>query len=458
MRVNKQPPLYPLLFSALLLCSNGCGPLPKQPASPPIISAEESAKRYRLDSEWWHRYGSPSLDKTVSLALERNLDLAKAAILVNRACYEAKLIGADLIPTFASETSISASKDLSGKTGTIHQYGSSLTLNYELDLWKRLRHATSAAQWETLATSSDLESTRLALINTVVDTWFNLRYLEKAIGIVERYAARYQKLAEITAVKYTLGKVDSVEPLQAEQSFLAAKNTLFALQAEKSDTEARLRTLLNLRPNEPLPQQSGDIMAFSSLPVALEVPIAALSARPDIRAAEQRVKSSFRSLEAQRAEWLPRLSIGSALRTDGGKRTEWFDAPFLSGLVSFTLPFLDWNRLRWELKISEKDFELSKIALQQAVTSALNEVDTSYTAWEKKRDTVKNFKERCKKSEKIAQYYEARYDAGAAELKDYLEALNNADSDTLSLLENFYLQLSYENAVYKAMGGRYLPK
>ncbi|MBR5734168.1 MAG: TolC family protein, partial [Desulfovibrionaceae bacterium] len=269
--MNKKLPLYPLLLSALLLSFGGCGPLPKQPASLPILTAEETARRYQLDSEWWHRYGSPSLDKTVSTALERNLDLTKAAILVNRSCYEANLIGANLVPTFAAENAISASKDLSGKSGTVHQYSTGLSLNYEVDLWKRLRHAKSAAQWETLATAADLESTRLALINNVVDAWFSLRYLEKAISIVERYVGRYRKLAELVTIKYDLGKIDSVEPLQAGQSLLAAQNRLLALQAEKRSEEARLKTLLNLRPDEPLPPQYGDIMAFSSLPVALDV-------------------------------------------------------------------------------------------------------------------------------------------------------------------------------------------
>ena len=58
----------------------------------------------------------------------------------------------------------------------------------------------------------------------------------------------------------------------------------------------------------------------------------------------------------------------------------------------------------------------------------------------------------------IVDYYQIRYDLGAAELKDYLEALNTADASALSLLETRYQLLTQENSIYKAMGGRYTAK
>lgn len=43
-------------------------------------------------------------------------------------------------------------------------------------------------------------------------------------------------------------------------------------------------------------------------------------------------------------------------------------------------------------------------------------------------------------------------------LKDYLEALATADNSALSVLSARYTLLTWENGIYKAMGGRYEPK
>ena len=59
------------------------------------------------------------------------------------------------------------------------------------------------------------------------------------------------------------------------------------------------------------------------------------------------------------------------------------------------------------------------------------------------------------KDVRIGEYYQTRYDLGAAELKDYLDALNTADNSMLSALEAKYRVIRYENQIYKAMGGRY---
>ena len=63
----------------------------------------------------------------------------------------------------------------------------------------------------------------------------------------------------------------------------------------------------------------------------------------------------------------------------------------------------------------------------------------------------------CQKHQKDVrtEYYQTRYDLGAAELKDYLDALNTADNSMLSALEAKYRVIRYENQIYKAMGGRY---
>ena len=109
--------------------------------------------------------------------------------------------------------------------------------------------------------------------------------------------------------------------------------------------------------------------------------------------------------------------------------------------VSF--PFLQWNTIRWNIKISEADFESAKLDFTQAVTSALNEVDTAYFSYANAQRSLENTLSKHQKDVRIGEYYQTRYDLGAAELKDYLDALNTADNSMLSALEAKYRVIQY---------------
>lgn len=454
----------PLIISAAILVFlllTGCGGRYNSgDLTADILSAEETAKRYCLNTQWWTGYGSDALDRTVTLAQERNINLARSAIAVNRAMYQARLLSADLLPTFSADGSAQASRGLDDGSASPtwrQTWQGGVSVSYELDLWRRLRDTADAGEWEYRATIEDLASTRLTLINNVVSGWFYLAYIDQAIRVTERSVERYERLAKLAESKYSLGKIDPLEKLQAEQSLLSARNDLASLRAQRAEALQTMRNLLNLRPGETMEEESVDLLAMPVVPVDLNVPLAALSARPDIHAAEARLQSAFKTLEADRSAWYPAISVGSTLNVSSDKARTFFDVPVLSGLVSLNLPFLDWNRLYWNVKISQSDFESARLDLEEAVTTALNDVDAACAAYVEARLTLEQTLAKHERDVRIAEYYRERYEHGATEFKDYLDALNTADSSALSALSSKYTLLSRESGIYMAVGGRYVP-
>ena len=419
------------LFAALLVLGlGGCANYPMGSLKTDLLPAEDVAARYSLNTAWWKGYHDADLDRIVVLALERNVDLALSAIKVNRALYQARLLSADLVPSFSANASAAASHNIdNGNAARSSQ--TEFGVSYEVDLWQKLRNAANAQEWEYKATMEDREAARLALVNSVADTYFELKYLDE------------------------FGKVASVEPLQAQQSLLSARNSLLDLQDRQNVARQTLRDLLNIRPGENPAIGNADLMSYPTVGVDLDVPVAALSARPDIRASEARLQSAFKTLESDRASWYPTISIGSTLGTSSSTSSKVFDLPLLAGTVRVSFPFLQWNTIRWNIKISEADFESAKLDFTQAVTSALNEVDTAYFSYANAQRSLENTLSKHQKDVRIGEYYQTRYDLGAAELKDYLDALNTADNSMLSALEAKYRVIRYENQIYKAMGGRY---
>lgn len=447
-----RPSLLSLLLACLLLAA--CANYPTAPLRADLLP-ESAMSGWRQETNWWTAYDDTHLNSLVTEALSRNVDLARRAVAVNRALYQARLIGADLLPTFSAKASAGPTTAL--KTGsTTHSSQGSLALSYEIDLWQRLSNAASAAEWEYQATDLDREAARLALINSVVDAYFELRYIAEATEVTRQSMERYARLLSIVQTKYTLGKGEAVEPLQAEQYLLQARNSLLSLEARRNTAEQLLRDLLDARPGATLTLATTPLLDTPSVPVDLDVPLAALSARPDIKAAEARLQAAFKDVQAMNNSWYPGVSIGSTLSTSSNSVDRFFSLPMLGNLVQLTFPFLDWNRVYWNVRLSEADFETSRLTFIQTVTAALNEVAAARYAWENAGASLANTLAKHEKDLRICDYYQSRYDLGAAELKDYLEALNTADTSMLSALDARYQRIRYENQVYKAMGVRWV--
>ena len=423
-----------------------------------VMSAAETAERYDVNGEWWQIYQSSQLDALMNQALTNNVDLRQAAISVNKALYQANILGANLVPSFNGSLGASTSKNVKSGGSSSNSFSSQLGLSYELDLWQKLNAQADAQVWEYQATQEDLASTRLTLLNNVADAYFNIAYINEAMALTEKSIQQYQEIARIAGAKYKYGKVSSSEPTQANQSLLSAQNSLLSLKSSRDTLKETLRNLLNLKPGEEIAANPANYRLLPAKGVNLDVPISVLANRPDLRAAEYRLQSATRSVDAQKRSWYPSITLGASLSTSSSKARTMFDIPFLGGSAQINLPFLDWQTLKWEDKTAQANFDSAKLDFEQALTTALNEVNTNYLQYQNSEQTLDNLQKRYALDQKNSRYYQVRYQYGKNELKDWLEALNSEYSSAQNLLNQRYDVLKYENMVYKAMAGRYTPK
>lgn len=440
-------------LSLALLLLSGCAAQPYEVPTHDVLSLNQMEERYVIDRQWWTQFGDARLNALVAQALERNTNLARSAISVNRALFRARQLGANLVPSFSADGSASSRTQLDSGTDS-RSFSASLGLNYELDLWGRLREAASAQVWEYEATQHDLEATRLALINSVVNTYYSMAYTRQALDLSKQDLRFYEELYRVVQEKYRAGKTSGLDPAQAEQSLLGQRDTVLSLERRLADEEQTLRDLLDLRPEEALPVSDVDLLAVSVPSIDLEVPLAALGARPDVQAAEARLQSAFRDYEASRKDLYPALSIGGTLGASSASTSNFFDSPFINGLIRLNLPFLDWNRVKWNVRISEASFEEAKITFSQRITTALNEIDRYRRDVAIHTQQLENKKQTLSANQKVEAYRKARYELGADELKDWLDALRSLNATRLNVLNAKYSLISATSAVFQATGGR----
>ncbi|MCT8697804.1 TolC family protein [Glaesserella parasuis] len=451
------------LLSALVLsaCTNMSNDGSLQKAQQDYQQYQDITKQYQINEQWWLGYNDTQLNRLVETALANNINLAKTAISVNKALYNANLVGANLVPTFTASEKSSASKGVGSSsnlnsTGTSsigHQIG--LNLSYTLDLWGRLRDTASAAEWEHKATQEDLQAARLSLINAVVSSYYNLAYYQDAIRITQQSVKSYEQINHILSNKFKQGLIDQLSVDQSMQAVLSAQNALINLQSAQKSSEQVLRNLLNLKPNEPLVVNYPSILKVKLQDVDVNVPVSTIANRPDVLASLKRLQGAFKNLTATENSWFPTVTLVGSLTGSSTKFNNTSDNLVAGGVVSFDLPFLDWNRVQNNIKISEEGYKLAKLNYEQTVTTALNEIDTYYSTYQLSKSGYANLQKKYEYDRKISGYYKNRYDQGISELREWLSAMNTERSSELSLLENKYTLLKNENAIYQAMAGKY---
>lgn len=415
---------------------------------------QEISSNYKIDKEWWKEYNNSELNSIMNIALKNNSDLKKAAINVNKALYQANLLGADLVPNFSSSLGSSASKNIkTGGSSTI-KHSASISLNYEIDLWRKLSNAKNAQEWEYQATTEDLEAAKLSLVNNVVNTYFSIVYLNDAILILNDKIEQYEKINTIMKNKYQYGVNSELEYLQSEQSLTNLKNTLLTYQNEKTEQEQTLRDLLNLKPEENIEIKAKNLLSIKDIGVNLDVPISVIANRPDVKAYEYRLSKAFKDVKATQAKLYPSVTIQSTLSSSGNKVDNALSVPVGLAIINISLPFLNWNTLKWNIKIDEASYENAKVDFEKSIVSSLNEIDTYYKSYQKANSSYALQEKNLKSQKEITKHYKNRYDNGNVEFKSWLEALVNEKDSELNLLKAKFDIIQAENKIYQAMGGK----
>lgn len=126
------------------------------------------------------------------------------------------------------------------------------------------------------------------------------------------------------------------------------------------------------------------------------------------------------------------------------------------GSININLPFLDWNNIKWNVKIDRAGYEEAKINFENSITTALNEISLSYKQFLTEENLYKNLKNTLINSENIERISINRYNAGKIELMEVLNKNIDKNNSKINLLNSKYKKLKYENLFYKSFGCKYL--
>lgn len=432
--------------------------------TPPAIAAAVPEDTMLPETAWWTLFGDPILDACVITAFERNanLDMALARVEQTRAILGET--GSYQSPTLDLQAQSARGRVVGPSIGLPSEAERNAnvlvgSINYEADLFGRLRKSTAAARADWLATQSARDNVRLVLAFNVTKAYFNLRCTDEQLQILRETLTADQETLTILRDRYTYGKDSELnyqrflaETASVERQIRAYENTL-------SQNETALLVLLGLNPKDMLfarnytPVSVDVFPKLPSLPSGLSAEV--LDRRPDLMQARLEYVAAVSRVGKAEADRYPTLSLNVLLGNASGPIDDLFKSSSTGWniLGQLTAPIFDAGRRKSRLQQAEAKAWETRANYEQTVRVALREIMDALTNREKlaaQADQLSIINNAQDKSYTLAIN---QFQAGKVGQLDVLDAHRNLLQVRLDQAVNKRDQLSAAAHLCMALGG-----
>jgi NodT family efflux transporter outer membrane factor (OMF) lipoprotein len=397
-----QKKLVAIGIIATLLTACSFAPPYQRPPMPIPAHYKETGKWVSTQSvpaakrcgHWWEVFDDPALNKLEEKVICANQNLkaafaryqeARAAAQVARSAYYPSLIGV------ASPDRQQVSHNIANPP-PVNLYNDFLVgadLNYELDAWGRVRNAVAASEDLACASAFDLAAIDLSLHAELASDYFALRGDELKQRVLDETVVAYEKALYLTRMRHDGGAAPEADVDQAETQLENAKTMAIDMHLKRAQLEHAIAVLVGEIPANFVmtPSQS----SMKSISVSPNLPSTLLICRPDIAAAEQRVRAANADIGVARAAFYPDFNLVAVAGFESAMMSNLITKPSLFWALgpsvaltliqpAVTLVLIDGGRLRGLLNQANAAYYETVGTYRQTVLTAFQEVEDSLVA------------------------------------------------------------------------------
>lgn len=456
-RIGRRRHVVPCVIAlALSGCATGAPKFVKpQPAAPSDWttwrSGDESLRGAlppgeALPENWWAPFDDAVLDQLQDRAVKVSPDLQTAALHFAQARVQRLTVSAQRGPTVDVDASATAQRQSAFDPGLrlidaigadrdqiaplITQpfglYQAGFDASWELDLWGRIRSSVEQADADIAQQGALLDLARISLASDVANGFFEVRSTQRLIRVTrEQIAAMEDRLSIIEAqVEGGIGDQLFLEGQRADLAQL--KSQLPPLLAREAASGNQIALLVGEHPgalqNQLAPLPTDQPITLPDLSLGLPSEVA--SRRPDIAAAEARLRAATAGIGVAMAQLYPSIRLGARFGAESYEGTEflsWGSRLWSIG-PSFDLPIFDRGRRKSVVRLRELDQQEAAVTYQRTVLNAWKEIDdalTAYTAEQQQRAELMSREQSARQAYDLAQ---ARYEGGTVDFVAVLDS------------------------------------
>ncbi len=417
--------------------------------------------------DWQAFVTDENLRRLIALALDNNRDLRQTLLNVKAARAQYRVQGADRLPDISAQASdtrqrIPGDLSISGNSQIQDTWQAGVGLAaFELDLFGRVRNLTQAALQEYLATVEAAHSVKISLVAEVIQAYLTRdgaqrRYLLTSQTLKSRetsleLVARRRQAGTATALDYqaALGLTEQAKAdlERIDRKFRQTSNALLLLAGAGDD-------VLLIFPTAPA---AGSLLVQG---IAAGAPSELLEHRPDILAAEHRLRARNADMGAVRAAFFPRISLTGFLGSSSSELSDLFGSGQLawSFVPQVSAPIFDSGRNRANLDLATVRRDIAVAAYEQSIQIAFREVADALAAIDTLRREEAARQALVRSSQKVMRLSEARYRAGVDDYLRYIDAQLSVCTNEISAIEISTQRQVALVTLFRALGGGWKAK
>jgi NodT family efflux transporter outer membrane factor (OMF) lipoprotein len=336
-----------------------------------------------LQRTWWTVYGDQTLDALEAELGKANPSLASAVARYDQARALAAQAGAALIPEVDAVGAVQANRQSRNKPLRVNgagpnQYDSEqlgVVVNYELDLWGRIRNTIAASTHQAQASAADLRGVELSLQAQLADDYMALRGADAQLRLLQDTVTAYGRAYDLTRTRHQGGAASGLDEGRAETQLRTARALIPDVRAQRALYEHAIAVLVGRT-------ASGfSIPASQAAPSPPRTPVTAPSAllqrRADVAAAERRAAAANDQIGVAKAAYFPTVTLGlnGGYQDAGGVNLLQAPNSYWALGPSFVAPLFDGGRRKAQVRYTEAQFAQSVADYKQTVLGAFQDVE-----------------------------------------------------------------------------------
>lgn len=470
------------LAAACTLLISACTPVgpdfvrPEVATNPAWLDAELEA--FATDAaqlqEWWRVLEDPVLDELIATARRENNGLEIAGLRVLESQARLNIAVGNKYPqqqVLAGNVSAIGASETTPNTGTTDTNFTEINLGasivWEIDFWGRFRRGVEAADAGLLASIASYDEALVLLTAQVADVYALIRATEEQLRLARDSYAIQERSYEIAEVLYRNGSSSELDALQAKTQLLGTAAVIPDLEITLRQLRNALAVLLGRTPGnvDDILKGEGRLPAIPET-VATGVPADLLRQRPDVRRAELQALAQNALVGVAQANLYPSFSLAGTIglttaegTTSTGSGESGIEQLFSSDSIGYSVgpqfvwPFLNYGRIRNNIRVEDARLQQALVAYRETVIQAYREVEDAMTALVGARKQDRILAEGVQTARRSAELSLLRYQEGFADYQRVLQAQQALFAQQQRYATNQGAVMRSFVALYRGLGG-----
>ncbi|MGI4757738.1 MAG: efflux transporter outer membrane subunit [Janthinobacterium lividum] len=418
----------------------------------------------KLKGDWWTDFNDPQLNELepqvstanqTLAASEANFRSARTQINYQRS-FQAPTIGTSPSPGAVRFSQNQPYFNSALANNGVGDLTLPFDLNYEVDLWGRIRREVAQAKANTEQASADLENARLSLQAELATDYFNLRSADAQETLLDSTIKVYEQALQLVQDRYNGGVAPLSDVTQSQTQLNQARVQRTDLEEQRAQYEHAIAVLIGKPPSALTIAPTSVRLKAPDLPnVPGVLPATLLERRPDIASQERRMAAANESIGIAQAAYYPTFSLSLQGGFTGTSILNWFTWPsrFFAVGPAFDQTLFDHGRRASVKANAIAQYDETVADYRQTTLTAFQQVEDNLAALRVLGNEAEQQRATTASAQQSVDLFNIRYQGGVdtyLQVVTYQTALLNNQRNEIVLMQR---RLDATVLLIKALGG-----